>query len=214
VPDLNFKVESVAAVSHAAVPMYNFRIRVSGPGAVSIHAVALECRIFVAVPWQEYSQDDLDRLDDLFGEPSRWGQHHRPMPWTSSSLIVPPFTGIGMFDLQAPCSFDFDVAATKYFYGLQQGSAPLRFEFTGTVFHQTESGGVGVSPIPVGKEARFSLQAHIWTAMMEAYYPDSLWLRLPRDIFDRLSQYKSEQHIPTWEDMLERMLPAAPEVVQ
>lgn len=217
-PDLNFKIESVAAVPHAAAPMFNFRIRVTSAGAQPVHALALECRIFVAVPPREYSQADLDRLDDLFGEPSRWGQEHRPaenrpMLWTSSSLIVPAFTGITVCDLRVPCSFDFDVAATKYFYGLEQGSAPLRFEFGGTVFHNSDAGGLAISSIPA-REAGFALQGHIWTEMMERYYPDSLWLRLPRDIFDRLSQYKMEQRIPTWEDMLERMLPGTPEVVQ
>jgi hypothetical protein len=214
VPNLNFKIESVAAVARAAAPMLNFRIRITSASAEPVHAIALECRIFIAVPPREYTQQDLDRLDDLFGEPSRWGQFHRPMLWTRASLVVPAFTGTTVCDLQAPCSFDFDVAATKYFYGLEQGSAPLRFEFSGTMFDQSESGTLRMSPVPAGIDARFALQAHIWTDMMEEYYPDSLWLRLPRDIFDRLSQYKSEQRIPTWEDMLERMLPGAPEVVQ
>jgi hypothetical protein len=42
--------------------------------------------------------------------------------------------------------------------------------------------------------------------MMSHYYPNSAWLNLHRDAFDRLHQYKIEHGIPTWEQALERLL--------
>jgi hypothetical protein len=43
--------------------------------------------------------------------------------------------------------------------------------------------------------------------MMDAYYPNSAWLCLQRDAFERLYQYKVQNGIPTWEQALEKLLP-------
>jgi hypothetical protein len=47
--------------------------------------------------------------------------------------------------------------------------------------------------------------------MMEHYYPNSAWLSLRRDVFDRLQQYKISHSIPTFEQVLERLLPITEE---
>jgi hypothetical protein len=47
---------------------------------------------------------------------------------------------------------------------------------------------------------------------MDTYYPNSAWLCLRRDIFERLYQYKTRHGIPTWEAALERILPVGEEV--
>ena len=39
---------------------------------------------------------------------------------------------------------------------------------------------------------------------MDTYYPNSAWLCLRRDIFERLYEYKTRHGIPTWEAALER----------
>jgi hypothetical protein len=42
--------------------------------------------------------------------------------------------------------------------------------------------------------------------MMDAHYPNSAWLCLRRDAFERLYQYKVRHGIPTWEEAIERAL--------
>ena len=42
--------------------------------------------------------------------------------------------------------------------------------------------------------------------MMDHYYPNSTWLCLRRDLFQRLHQYKMNAGLPTWEQALERLL--------
>ena len=44
--------------------------------------------------------------------------------------------------------------------------------------------------------------------MIDIYYPNMAWLCLRRDVFDKLSQYKMDRGIPTWEEALESLLPA------
>jgi hypothetical protein len=43
--------------------------------------------------------------------------------------------------------------------------------------------------------------------MMEAYYPNSNWLRLERETFKRLLAFKTKNGIPTWEQTLDKLLP-------
>ena len=112
-----------------------------------------------------------------------------------------------MVDLPVPCSFDFNVAATKYFDGLAEGDVPLCLQFSGTIFYAAPEGGLQVAPISWDKETRFKLPVQVWRDMMGSYYPNSAWLCLHKDTFDRLYQYKVRQGIPTWEQALEDLLP-------
>ena len=105
-----------------------------------------------------------------------------------------------------PCSFDFNVAATKYFAALEEGEIPLCFLFSGTVFYQAEDGGLQVAPISLEKQADFRLPVAVWKQMMDHYYPHSTWLCLDRDVFDRLSRYKAGNGLPTWEQAIESLL--------
>jgi len=43
--------------------------------------------------------------------------------------------------------------------------------------------------------------------MMDHYYPDSAWLRLRRDAFERLYEYKRHHGMVTWEEAIESLLP-------
>jgi len=100
------------------------------------------------------------------------------------------------------------VAATKYFYSLTDGEVPLCLQFSGTVFYaQDEGSALQVAPISWEKETRFKLPVKVWQEMMDSYYPNSAWLSLRRDVFERLYQYKVREGIPTWEEALERVLP-------
>jgi hypothetical protein len=85
---------------------------------------------------------------------------------------------------------------------------PLAFLFSGTVFYADGAGALQVAPIPWDKESRFRLPVKSWREMMDIYYPNSAWLCLRRDVFERLYQFKVEHGIPTWEQALERVLPA------
>ena len=47
----------------------------------------------------------------------------------------------------------------------------------------------------------------VWREMMDQHYPNSAWIYLHRDVFERLLAYKREHGLPTWEATLERLLP-------
>jgi hypothetical protein len=207
-PDLGFEVEGVELVANAATPMLAFKLRLRNANPQeTIHTVALRCQIQLEVTRRTYTPEDQERLQDLFGEPSRWGQTLRNLLWTHVNLVVPSFEGTTLVDLPVPCTFDFNVAATKYFDGLSEGDIPVCLQFSGTVFYATSESGLQVAPISWDKEARFKLPVKLWREAMDVYYPNSVWLCLHKDAFDRLYQYKVRHGIPTWEATLERIVP-------
>jgi hypothetical protein len=147
-------------------------------------------------------------MRDLFGDPERWSQTLRSMLWTHANLVVSGFAGqVTVVDLQIPCTFDFNIAATKYFEGLSDGDIPLHLMFSGTVFYADPNGQLQAAPISWEQETRYKLPVNTWREMMDTYYPNNAWLSLRRDVFDRLYLYKVQHGIPTWEQVLERMLP-------
>jgi hypothetical protein len=206
-PDLQFKIESAESVPFAAVPMLAFRLRLENSSLEqAIHSIALHTQIQIETPKRRYSMNEQERLLDLFGEPERWGQTLRPMLWTHADATVPAFSDSIAIDLRVPCSFDFNLAATKYFYGLTDGDIPLIFLFSGSCFYLSPSGGLEVAPIPWSKESRFRLPVRAWRETMDHYYPNSAWLRIRQDVFDRLHQYKMQAGLATWEEALESLL--------
>jgi hypothetical protein len=130
------------------------------------------------------------------------------MLWTHTSVVVPPFQRKTTIELPVPCTFDFNVAATKYFHALQDGDVPLCLLFSGTVFYAAQGEGLQVAQIPWEKEANFRLPISVWRKMMEMYYPNTAWLCLRKDAFEQLDEFKRRHGIPTWEAAIERLLAA------
>lgn len=211
-PDLHFSIESAGPVAYAAVPIMAFRLRLEDRSrSETIHSIALRAQIQIEAPRRRYSAAEQERLVDLFGQPVRWSQTLRPMLWTHADVTVPAFSEAATLDLRVPCSFDFNLAATKYFHALEGGEIPLNFLFSGSCFYTARNGALQVAPIPWSREARFRLPQSAWREMMDVYYPNSAWLRLRQDVFDRLQRYKSRAGLATWEEALERLLDPAQE---
>jgi hypothetical protein len=215
VPDLRLSVESAETVRFAAAPLMAFKLRISNNSPEElIHTVALKAQIQIETARRQYNPQEQEQLLDLFGSPDRWGQTLRAMLWTHASVVVPRFTGSTLAELHVPCTFDFNIAATKYFHGLSSGDLPLCFQFSGTVFYQGTDSALQVAPISWDKEAKFRLPVQAWKELMDEYYPNSAWLALQKDTFERLYQFKVREGIPTWEEAVERALAAVQETVR
>jgi hypothetical protein len=214
-PNLQFTVESAAPVPYAAVPLMAFKVRIVNDSREEvIHTVALRTQILIEASHRKYDATEQARLSDLFGEPDRWSQTLRSMLWTHASVVVPGFYGSTQADVLFPCTFDFNIAATKYFHGVTGGDLPMCFQFSGTVFYMGENETLQVAPISWDKESKYRLPVKAWNDLMDVHYPNSAWLSLRRDTFEKLKQYKMHEGIPTWEEALERALKAVLETVR
>jgi Family of unknown function (DUF6084) len=210
-PDLHFQVESVSATANAAVPQLSCKLRLANSEPEAVHSIALRVQVQIEPVRRRYTAAEQENLKELFGEPERWSKSLHPLLWTNTSVNVPGFAGDSVVEVPIPCTFDFNIAITKYIYGLQDGDLPVSLLFSGTVFY---AGGRGleVAQIPWDREARYRLPVRVWKEMMDAYYPNTAWLCLRRDVFERLYQFRAQHGLPNWEQALEHMLGESAEV--
>lgn len=208
--DLLFEVESVEAEKFSASPLLLFQIRIlNAAPQLRVRNIMLNCQIRIEPTRRFYSDDEKERLAELFGEPERWGQTLHSFLWTHSSVAVPGFESETRIRLPAPCTRDFSIASAKYFYGLVDGETPLNFLFSGSVFYQDEFGALQIQQIPWSKETAFRMPVTVWQRLMDSHYPGSDWLRLSRETFERLYRYKRRRGLLTWEEAVDDLLEAA-----
>lgn len=207
---LNFSIEGVGVEPYAAAPTLLFRLRIAETRGEQIHALALRCQILIDARRRHYTRAEEERLLELFGEPQRWGETLKTVLWTHVALMVPGFCGSTEIDVPVACTYDFEVAAAKYFHALDAGEVPLLFLFSGTVFIKGQA-GVSVEQIPWASEAVCYFPVHVWRDLMNCYFPDSAWIRLRVEHFNQLHRFKGQHALPTWDDAIAVLLKAAGE---
>ncbi|MCF3135251.1 DUF6084 family protein [Streptomyces olivochromogenes] len=206
--DLSFTCTGVRADRYAAGPTLVFRLRITAPGDEPVHALALRCQIRIEPARRGYDGAEADGLLDLFGERSRWGSTLQPVQFAQVSLMVTGFTGETEADLVVPCTYDMDIAATRYLDALGGGEVPLLMLFSGTAF--TGAGGFRVAPVPWDREAQFRMPVATWREMVDQHFPGCGWIRLPRATMDALLAYRSRRALPSWEATVHDLLGNAP----
>jgi uncharacterized protein DUF6084 len=208
--ELVFECVDARPERYAAAPTIQFRLRVSETTGERVHAVVLRCQMRIQPQRRGYSDAEAELLSDLFGERPRWGDTLKPLQFTNVSLMVPEFQGTTELDMPVSCTYDFEVAASKYFHALDDGEVPLLMLFSGTVFLRAAS-GFSVEPVPWEKEASYRLPVPVWREVMDLYFPNSAWIRMRRETLDALQGFKSRMALPTWDDALEMLLKQAEE---
>ncbi|SIT39244.1 conserved hypothetical protein [Paraburkholderia ribeironis] len=138
--------------------------------------------------------------------PARWGTTLRPILWTHTAAVVPPFTGECMPAPPVPCSYDFNVAASQYFHGLEEGEIALRLQFSGTVFYRDGAGALQSAPIPLHNEATYRLPVALWRDMTTRNDPNGAWLCLRGDVFDRLARFRTRRGLTSREQAVTSLL--------
>ena len=191
----------------AVTPTLGFTIRITEATGVAVHAVALRCQIRIEPQRRRYTPAEAERLADLFGDPSRWAQTLRPMQLATVSTMVPGFTGSVDVVVPVPCSYDLEIASTRYFHALDDGTISLLLLFSGTAFLD-DGAGYAVQQLPWSAEARYGLPTAVWRTMVERDFPNSGWLRCSRTTLDALGRYKSRHALPTWEHTIAALLAA------
>ena len=206
-PDLRFQVEGASPVLNAVTPQLAFKVRITNSEPEPVHSVGLRVQIQIEPVRRRYTTVEQEHLKELFGEPERWSSSLHPLLWTNANVNVPGFSGTTVIEVPVACTFDFNVAITKYVYGLEDGELPTSLLFSGTVFHAGRR-NLQVVQIPWDREASYRLPVRVWKEMMDLYYPNTAWMCLRREIFERLYEFKGRHGIPTWEQALERLLGA------
>ena len=138
--NLTFSVVDVAAEQFSVTPRLTARVGITAGDAEPIQAIALRCQIRIEPLRRPYSDEEAAGLVDLFGPRERWVNTQRTFLWQHSTAMVQGFTGVTEISLPLECTYDFEVAASKYLHALRDGAVPLLFLFSGTVFLPGERG--------------------------------------------------------------------------
>jgi hypothetical protein len=204
-PSLEFAVDDVTAVAHAAVPTLCFRLHLDAGGR-EVRSLGLNVQVRIDATRRRYEEGDEERLLELFGGRERWGQTLRSLMWANLSVTVPRFTGETFVALHVPATYDFEVVAAKYLNALAGGDVPVELLFSGTLFYLDASSKLQAAPLSWEHEVRTLLPVAVWREAIDSAFPGSAWLRLHRDAFDRLWTYRASHALPSWETTLDELL--------
>jgi hypothetical protein len=208
VANLAFSCEEANAARYAATPTLSFTLGITESTGVPVHAIALRCQIRIEPHRRRYSPEEAQRLNDLFGDPSRWAETVKPIQLATVSTMVPGFTSRTAVDLQVPCTYDLEVASARYLQGLDDGTIPLLLLFSGTVFLASGE-SFSVELIPWSAEASYRMPVRVWQDVVDEHFPGSGWLRCTQETLDALMQFKARHALPTWDATLSALLLAA-----
>ena len=206
--ELVFDCTGARSDAYAAAPTLVFRLRIAETSGQAMGGIALRAQLRIEPLKRRYSDPEADRIGDLFGERSRWGDTMKPMQFATVAQMVPAFSGSVEVDLPVPLTYDFDVATAKYFHGLEEGEIPFMLLFSGTAFLD-DGGTLSIEQIPWHKETTFRLPVAVWREAMDQHFPNSAWVRLRRDTLDDLQRFRSRLTLPTWDDTIEALLKLA-----
>jgi Family of unknown function (DUF6084) len=199
-----FSIEDGGVLPHSAVPTLRFGLRVESDE--DVRALSLSIQVRIAATQRTYSDAEEEALREVFGSPEQWGRSLQSLHWANLTVQVPAFSGSTLVDLLVTCTYDLEVTAAKYLSGLDDGEVPLEFLFGGMLFYGEP---LQVRPISWNAEARYRLPVSVWREMMDRFFPNSAWLRLDRETFDRFHAYRARHAHLSWDEALESLLQKA-----
>jgi hypothetical protein len=208
VPELVFDCTGARADKYAVVPSMFMSLRISETTGERVEAIALRCQIRIEPARRRYSDEEAERLNDLFGDTQRWADTLRPVQFINLSIMVPGFSGSTDIDLPVPLTYDMEIGATRYFAGLDDGEVPLLLLFSGPIFSIVD-GRMSVTQVPWSKEATYRLPVSVWREAIDAHFPNAAWIRMSTYTFDELLRFKLARGLPTWEATILSLLSEA-----
>lgn len=203
--ELDFEVLDIFPEPYGATPQLTARIRLLESTGTVIHAIALRCQVRIEPQRRGYTEEEEPGLRDLFGDRTRWPSTLKPFLWLHSSTTVQGFNGATDVDLPLPCTYDFDVSASKYLHALRDRSVPLALLFSGTIFTKGTN-GFSVEQVSWDCDASYQMPVAVWRALIDQYFPNTGWIRMDRGVLEALAQYKSSLGLTSFEAAVQGLL--------
>jgi len=207
---ITFEVTGIAPEPYALTPTLIASVGVASDEPV--HALALRAQVRIEPLRRRYTDAEAAGLLDLFGPRQRWAQTQRSFLWQHATAMVPGFTGTTEVALPLPCSYDFEVTASKYLHALSGGTVRLQFLFSGPVFTPGTS-GFSVQQIPWDREDDYDMPVAVWRDLMAAHFPGAGFVRLRHDTVAALVAYKSARGLLDLDSAVESLLESVREEV-
>ena len=208
-PEPEFAVIGVRAVRYAAAPALTLDLQVSEPSGRPVYMIALTIQLMIEPARRSYDEATRARLVELFGAPERWAVTTRSLVWAQLDVLVPAFTGTTTVTIPVACSYDLELAASKYLYSLPDGEAPLALHFNGTIYYPGDDGGLQMVLVPWNKSIDFRMPVSVWRETIEHYYPNTGWVALRSQTLEALQREKLDRGLATLDACMEALLKEA-----
>ena len=208
-PEPEFAVIGVRAVRYAAAPALTLDLQVSEPSGRPVYMIALTIQLMIEPARRSYDEATRARLVELFGAPERWAVTTRSLVWAQLDVLVPAFTGTTTVTVPVACSYDLELAASKYLYSLPDGEAPLALHFNGTIYYPGDDGGLQMVLVPWNKSIDFRMPVSVWRETIEHYYPNTGWVALRSQTLEALQREKLDRGLATLDACMEALLKEA-----
>ena len=200
-----FSVLDVTAEPYAASPQLTCRLRIEESTGRRVHAIALRCQVRIEPQRRRYEPAEQDALRGLFGTPERWGDTLKAFQWMQANATVQGFAGETETELALPCTYDLEVIGARYLHALDAGDVPLNLLFSGTIFTKGAT-GFEVEQVPWACEARWRLPVRVWRDMIDAFFPNSGYLRVSGDVLKELAAFRAGHDLISWDETLRHLL--------
>ena len=207
---MTYTVLDVAPEPYSLTPLLAARIGITTSDDDPIRAIALRCQVRIEPLRRNYTDEEAAGLTDLFGPRERWANTQRTFLWQHSTAMVTGFTNVTEVSMPLECTYDFEVAGSKYLHALRDGSIPLQFLFSGTVFGTGD--GLAVQLVSWESEARWDLPVTVWRDLVKLHYPNAGWVRLGHDTVVALAAYKSARGMLDFDEAVNALLVGAPRI--
>ena len=205
-PDLTFTVTHAGMAPLTAVPTLDFHLAIARSGGGPIRSILLTTDIRISPARRRHDRATQERLAEVFGVPERWAAQVRPLVWTRATTVVPPFDDRTAVVLPVPCTFDIELAATKYLRAVAEGDIPLDFLFSGTVFHDAVDGRLRTAQISWAKDTTYRLPTALWRQTTRCHGTDGGWIQLSHDSYERLDAYRARNALANWDQTAHALL--------
>lgn len=205
-PDPEFTVVGARAEEYAASPTVVFSLRVREPSEREIYTIALSVRILVDPTGRSYNEEAREALFDLFGPAEHMAASMQSLVWGQVGVLAPSFTGEETFDVSVPCTYDLEVATSKYFASLPDGVAPLDFHFNGTILYSGEDDRLQIVHVPWRCTARYRMPVAVWRQAVDASFAQTGWIRLHDETLARLRRRQAERGAPSFDALVAELL--------
>ncbi|PXW31817.1 UNVERIFIED_CONTAM: hypothetical protein DES50_104223 [Williamsia faeni] len=200
--EVSFAVVDVAPEPYAVTPMLTALVAVTASSPV--HAIALRAQVRVDPLRRSYSDAEGEGLHDMFGPRERWANTQRTFLWQHTTTMVPGFTGTTDVAMPLECTYDFEVTASKYLHALREGTVPLQFLFSGTIFVTGDR--FAVQQVPWDRDTNYDLPVAVWRDLVAQHYPDAGWVRLCHENITALAGYKSAHGLLSLDEAIEKLI--------
>jgi hypothetical protein len=126
-----------------------------------------------------------------------------------SQLVTGPFRDETVAEAYVPITAEMDAALLLRFAGREVRKVPLVVTLEGFALYRGDSGNVLYYTLHADPplEARYILDFEEWNNIIRTFYgSDLIWIKIRRDVLERLEEVKRKRFYPSYSEMLEDLL--------